>query len=228
MLDGAEPRVRAPRKQWPRWLQRIGATLVASIVGWLDATMRVSLDGRPLSWRSRLVARFTPFSLDVLYDRAGIGARAQRLALAALRGRPDVVVGHSFGGTLALVAAWALWNAGDRSTRFTLITLGSSCGPTVVRSPLLASIPRTADGKIALPPNVRSWLHFYSENDAIVAAPARPHAFAGVEQIAVDSGPFALENPAHALSAYLNVPEVVGSVRLAFAWRAEEESSVSH
>jgi hypothetical protein len=70
-----------------------------------------------------------------------------------------------------------------------------------------------------LPPNVDAWQHFYSRNDALVAAPALPHAFAGVEQIEVDTGPFTFKGHAHALSAYLAVPEIIGTIKLCLALR---------
>jgi hypothetical protein len=159
---------------------------------------------------------FTRFSVDALYDRDEFGNELIKLATHALASsccksratQPTLIVAHSFGGTLALRSAWELVRSGRTTERqFHLVTLGTACGPMVVESPMFAPLPRDR-GCIVLPANVLTWQHFYSGSDALVAAPALPYAFRGVQMQRVDTGRFLTRGRGHALVAYLRTPEV--------------------
>jgi hypothetical protein len=214
LLDSSAVQTAHRRQRRRSCLDGYAALLVKNSVAWLELRTGCDAGGVPRDLLSRQVYRYTRFSVDALYDRAAFGAELIALAGSALESqRVDLVVAHSFGGTLALRAAWQLWDAGDRRTRFHLITLGTASGPMVVNAPMWASVPRDARGRIIPPPNVTSWQHFFSLADALVAAPALPRRFAGVAMQAVDTGRFLARGHAHALSSYLATAEVSNAVR---------------
>jgi hypothetical protein len=190
------------------------ARALTGIIRTTDERLQFLPDGRPANGLARAVDHFARYSLSVLYDRDGLAGAVLETATKALRAHcPDVIVAHSFGGTIALRAAWELWREGQRGLDFCLVTLGTASGPTVVRSPLFRDVPRSREGRLALPPNVRNWYHFWSRNDVWVAAPSLPHQFEGVTQIEVDTGPLALRGRPHALVSYLRAPEVFACLR---------------
>jgi hypothetical protein len=213
LLDESAVPTARRRQRRHSYLDDYAAQLVNACVTWLELRMGCDAAGVPRDLLSRQIYRYTRFSVDALYDRAAFGAELIALAGAALASQPvDLVVAHSFGGTLALRTAWQLWAAGDRRTRFHLITLGTASGPMVVNAPMWASIPRDARGRIVPAPNLLSWQHFFSLADALVAAPALPRGFAGVAMQAVDTGRFLARGHAHALSSYLATAEVSNAV----------------
>lgn len=215
MLDTeARRRTRAPIRRMPRWLGRKLGRIVTAFVAWLDARMRVSADGTPENWPSRFTCQFIRYTVAVLYGNSALNGELIELAIQTLGERPvDVVIGHSLGGTIALLAAHEMHQRDERFPPFDLITLGTSSGPAITRSPWLQRLPRTPDGRIALPAGIRSWTHVWSASDALVAAPSLPVEFAGVDLAEVDTGVFSFENHAHALGAYLAVPEVLAMIR---------------
>jgi hypothetical protein len=185
-------------------------------MAYLDAHMQLDAQGLPHGLPSRLVHHFSRFSIEAMYNREGRGDALVAHATDALRRAPvDLLVAHSFGGTLALRAAWELWMRGERTRRFTLITLGTGSGPTVAHSPMLSVLPRTSRGQIARLPNLHAWHHFWSPTDVLVGASMLPREFDGVSLHRVDTGP--LSPRAHALSSYLAATEVVERVRSALS-----------
>ena len=189
---------------------RLASQSIARVVRWLDERMRVDQRGQPAGELSRLVYAFTRFSVDALYDRRGASAELLSLVRRALLAESvQLVVAHSFGGTLALRALWELGaTPANASASFSLVTLGSASGPTVVHSRLLAGMKDADTGRIRRPRRLARWQHFYSTSDALVAAPALPLAFEGVELEQVDTGPFLSRGRGHALASYLETPEV--------------------
>lgn len=199
-------------------LERPLARALTAVMTYLDANMRLDAQGHPHGLPSRLVHHYSRFSMDAMYNRDGLGDALVGRAVEELRRAPvDLLVAHSFGGTVALRAAWELWMRGERDRRFTLITLGTASGPTVARSPMLSGLPRTPLGQISRLPNLTSWHHFWSPTDVLVGASMLPRDFQGVELHCVDTGP--LSRRAHALSSYLAAPEVMHRIGLAI--RAE-------
>jgi hypothetical protein len=196
----------------PRVLERPLARGVTGLVRYLCENLRLDPDGQPRGLSARLVHHLSRYSMDVMYNRHGLGDQLLARTVEALLAEPiDLIVAHSFGGTIALRAAWELWQRGERGRELALVTLGTASGSTVAQSPLLRPLPRSASGQIARLPNLRSWQHFWSANDVFVAAPMLPLAFEGVELREVDTG--RLSPRAHALSAYLAAPDVVSSLR---------------
>jgi pimeloyl-ACP methyl ester carboxylesterase len=185
------------------------ASWVSGCVAWLDERMHFDAQGRtldPLSW---MVDRFTQFSTAALYDRASFGSRLCALTVGVLESqRVDLVVAHSFGGTIALRAAWQL----AQGPQFRLITLGTASGPTVVRSQMFGAVPRSR-GKIALAPSIARWQHYVSLTDGFVGQAMLPHGFDRVELARVATGAFVAPGRGHALSAYLAAPEVLQAIR---------------
>ncbi|MEY4576264.1 MAG: hypothetical protein RL701_967 [Pseudomonadota bacterium] len=208
------------RHAWlPEALDRSVAAWVTGVVAHLDTAMHI-VDRRPNDLRSQFVYRFTRFSVDALHDREGRGAALSCLALRALELQPDVIVAHSFGGTLALRAAAELSEYGDRPLR--LITLGTNCGRTVTTSPMFADSARTTSGRLRLPRALERWQHFYSSTDAIVGAPALPHEWDDVEIRKVDTGAFTRRGFGHALRDYLATSEVTTAVAGCLKARANQ------
>jgi len=167
---------RSPRRRAVLDLvDRACARIIGVLVGALDRSTRFDDRGRPTTSLTRLVHRFTRFSVAVLYDVDSIGTQlAQRVAglVAQAPPGPVVVVGHSVGGTIAKMALWSLACAG--STRdVSLITLGTNCGSTLVRSPFFARLPRSSSRKITRPANLTRWLHVWSRRDRRRADPAQ-------------------------------------------------------
>lgn len=190
---------------------------VTRAVAALDARMHVE-NGQPRGLLSRGVYTFTRFSVDALYGE--LGRELVELTVMALsEASYDVLLAHSFGGTLALRAAWELSTRGMSARPFEIMALGTSSGHAVVRSPLWKDIPRDAAGRICLPPCVRRYRHFHSRTDAFVAAPAPPTQFADVEQVEVRTRGFAQRGRGHALRDYLAAPEVKSAVRDALTRR---------
>lgn len=198
------------------WIDRRVSGLATRTVRELETRMQCARNGQPGDLMSHAVYLFTRFSVDALYDRDAFGNTLINLATRALASscckssstRATLIVAHSFGGTLALRAAWELVRSGQTTERqFHLVTLGTACGPMVVESPMFAPLPRER-GCIVLPSNLLTWQHFYSESDALVAAPALPNAFNGVRMERVDTGGFLTRGRGHALPAYLRTPEV--------------------
>jgi hypothetical protein len=202
------------RFRLPLVIERFVARRLTAIMAYLDANMRLDASGLPLGLPSRLVHHFSRFSMEAMYDCDGRGAALVARAVEALRSAPvELIVAHSFGGTVALRAIWELWQQGERERRFTLITLGTASGPTVARSPMLSVLPASTSKRIAPLPNLRAWHHFWSPNDVFVGASMLPRDFEGVELHCVDTG--RLSPRAHALSSYLAAPEVVECLRVA-------------
>jgi hypothetical protein len=196
------------------WFDVLAARWACACIERMELRMRVSTQGEPEDCLSRAIYHFTRFSVDALYNREALGDRLVGATLAALRAEPiDVIVAHSFGGTIALRAAWELASSSEVARDFSLITLGSSSGPMVVNSPMLERLPRR-DARICRPRTLRSWQHFFSESDALVAAPALPRAFAGVQLVRVETGRFLCRSRGHALSRYLAAPEVEAAICL--------------
>jgi hypothetical protein len=198
------------------WIDRRVSGFTTRTVRELEARMQCARNGQPRDLMSFAAYLFTRFSVDALYDRDEFGNRLIKLATRALassccQSRPTqatLIVAHSFGGTLALRAAWELVRTGQTTERqFHLVTLGTACGPMVIESPMFAPLPREA-GCIVLPANLLTWQHFYSDSDALVAAPALPYAFKGVRIQRVDTGRFLTRGRGHTLPAYLRTPEV--------------------
>ena len=215
--DAASPagntRARACRSWLPGRLDQLAAAGVTRAVAALDRRMHV-VDGRARGLLSRAVYLFTRFSVDALYGP--LGRELVELTLSALHGKPySVIVAHSFGGTMALRAAWELTLRGLPAPRLEILALGTSSGCAVVRSPLWHGIPRDSAGCIALPPCVRSYRHFYSRSDAFVAAPALPKQFAGIELTEVQTGRFTQRGFGHALGDYLSAPAFRAALRAA-------------
>ncbi len=212
-LAGLPPKPRPRRAEWA--LETRLSRMMTAVVEGVDARLRFQDGGAPQNLLASGISRFADFSLRVLYDREGLGSAVMALATSVLRAHtPRLIVAHSFGGTIAWRAAWQLWLAGEREFSFSLITLGTSSGPTVLRSPLFRDLPRTSSGELAAPPNLRSWRHFWSRNDVWVAAPALPRRFQGVSMYEVETAPL-FSGRAHALSAYLAAPEVLLAARSA-------------
>jgi hypothetical protein len=199
------------RALWPA-LDAGLAACASGCVAWLDERMRFDPRGKtadPLSW---IVDRFTHFSTAALYDRDGFGSRlCERTANVLTTQRIDLVVAHSFGGTIALRTAWQLAQAGVPD-QFRLITLGTASGPTVVRSRMFQGLPRCR-GKVALAPCIARWQHCVSASDGFVGQASLPHGFDRVEIVRVQTGAFVAPGRGHALSAYLATPEVLQAIR---------------
>jgi hypothetical protein len=203
----SRPELHAARAGWlPDSWDAALARSVTRAVAALDARMHVE-HGQPLGLLSRGVYTFTRFSVDALYGR--LGRELVELTVMALcEAKYDVLLAHSFGGTLALRAAWELSARGVAVRPFEIMALGTMSGHAVVRSPLWDGIPRDGAGRILLPACVLRYRHFHSRTDACVAAPALPTQFAGVEQIEVRTRGFAQRGLGHALRDYLAAPEV--------------------
>jgi hypothetical protein len=209
------------------WIDRRLSGLATKTIRELEVRMRCLRSGDPDDLMSRAIYYFTRFSVDALYDRDAFGTKVIDLAARALMSscctttsaRPTLIVAHSFGGTLALRAAWELVRSGKNSGRqFHLVTLGTACGPMVVESPMFEPLPRE-DGRVVRPDNLLSWQHFYSDSDALVAAPALPYAFKGVQMQRVNTGRFLTRGRGHALPNYLRTPEVTRALaRLSHVW----------
>lgn len=203
------------RASWPEFDARI-AGWVSGCVAWLDEHTRFDEHGEPANWLSSRVDRFTDFSTAALYERGAFGTALCERTLAALCEEPiDLVVAHSFGGTVALRSAWYLAHVAELPPvhgQFQLITLGTASGPTVTRSLMFGSVPRRGD-KIALSPCIARWQHFVSPSDAFVGQGMLPRGFDGVEQVNVQTGAFIGPGRGHALSAYLATPEVLHAIQ---------------
>jgi len=202
-----------PEETFPAWLDRAayrGATRALAVA---DRLVRVDEKGKPAGTVSRIVYRYARYSIDALYDRAGLGSALVALAKQALGAAHfDLVVAHSFGGTLALRAAWELDEGAPGFPRIDLITLGTASGPTIARSKLLQPM-RGRDGRLAKPRPLSSWSHFYSPSDAFLGAPSLPAAFDGVSVRAVDTGRFLRPGFGHALYDYLSTGPVFEAIR---------------
>jgi hypothetical protein len=212
-------------------LDRIAARAVRTVIGGIDKYVRFDSQGRARSLFGRAIYRFTQFSVDALYDRGGLGRALLDLAQEALsESHVDLVVAHSFGGTIALRAAWALQEQPSaKRAPFRLLTLGTASGYTVERAPMFASY-RSARG-IERSREIASWQHFYSKSDAVVGGGQMPRAFLDIDIVKVHTGPFLRRDRGHGLSRYLATPAVRGAIeqavhlcRPAVAARVEQPS----
>jgi hypothetical protein len=192
-------------------LDRIAARAVREVIAGLDKHVRFDSQGRAQSVLGHAIYSFTQFSVDALYDRGGLGQALLELAEQALcESHVDLVVAHSFGGTVALRAAWALQERGTKLAPFGLLTLGTASGYTVERAPMFAAY-RNARG-IERSQQISSWQHFYSKSDAVVGGGQMPRAFLDIEIVKVHTGPFLRRDRAHGLSRYLATPAVRSAI----------------
>ena len=147
-----------------------------------------------------------------LWKRCGAERRvADALALAALEGRPVVLVSHSFG---ALVTYGYLEGyrapAGNRVPDVRRwITLGSMLGVPAVRQLMLgdgsASLPR--------PAVVQNWLNVRDPDDALAARAAEEDSLSNARELETGGRGGSL---AHELPTYLRDPRAARAI--AFGW----------
>lgn len=205
---------RARKRQGP--FDRIAAHTARRVIRGLDKYVRFDCQGRARSLFGRAIYHYTKFSVDALYDRGGFGSALVSLAAQALsESHVDLVVAHSFGGTIALRAAWALQERRSKSAPFALLTLGTASGYTVERAPMFAPFWSTRDQRgIMRSQQVASWQHFYSKSDAIVGSGQMPRSFLGVDLVNVHTGRFLQRGFGHALSGYLAAPAVRSAIAM--------------
>jgi hypothetical protein len=206
-------RARCPTSRLDAWV----SDLAPRVLRCADANARFDARGRGANWIGRLMAGSIRLPLSYLYDPGHAALEYARLVEILKDPQLTTIVGASFGGSVALDTLIRAIHQGHLKARpMTLITLGTNFGEILTRSPLYRGLPRTSDGRIACPPQLR-WLHFFSPSDVFVGASARPRNFAGVQEVSVDTGPLLTwpPNKAHGMARYLRTPEVQSALRQA-------------